>query len=192
MLDPTIPIVAGWQNFYLIIGPSAAALMGLQFVVVALAKETPLPTSPLGVDSFSTPTIVHFAAVLMIAALLTAPWHSLHGPAVSLTAGAVLGVLYVFVVAGRIKRMKIYDAILEDWIWHTILPLAAYVMLGVAALSLYVHAPTALFVIAAASMLLLLTGIHNAWDIATYLTLQTRESAERARSITSATSTLPE
>lgn len=71
MLDTTLPLIAGWQNFYLIVGPSAAALLGLQFVVVALVRDAPIPTSSTGVNGFTTPTIVHFATVLSIAAVLS-------------------------------------------------------------------------------------------------------------------------
>ena len=31
----------GWENFYVIVGSSAGALIGLQFVVIALIAETP-------------------------------------------------------------------------------------------------------------------------------------------------------
>ncbi|MFZ1072124.1 MAG: hypothetical protein WAO21_01690 [Verrucomicrobiia bacterium] len=30
----------GWENFYVIVGSSAGALIGLQFVVITLIKET--------------------------------------------------------------------------------------------------------------------------------------------------------
>lgn len=172
LLDATLPAVTGWQNFYLIIGPSAAALMGLQFVVVALVKDSPVARSPLGVDAFTTPTIVHFAAVLTVAAILSAPWPSLHAAAIALCVGAVLCLLYVLVVRGRIARMQNYDPVAEDWLWHVVLPFVAYAALALAALWLPSHVTTALFVVAAATMLLLFSGVHNAWDIATFLSLQ--------------------
>ncbi len=34
------PLVEGWDNFYVIIGSSAAALTGLQFVVIAAVWMT--------------------------------------------------------------------------------------------------------------------------------------------------------
>jgi predicted acylesterase/phospholipase RssA len=33
--------LAGWENFYVIVGSSAGALIGLQFVVMALVANLP-------------------------------------------------------------------------------------------------------------------------------------------------------
>lgn len=176
LLDATPPLIAGWQNFYLIIGPSAAALLGLQFVVVALVKDAPFPTqsTSTGMDAFTSPTIVHFAAVLAIAAVLNAPWPSLHPPALVLGVLSIALALYVLVVVRRITHVTGYETVAEDWIWHVILPLIAYATIAIMAFELATHHTAALFAIATASMLLLFIGIHNAWDIATYLTLQAR------------------
>jgi hypothetical protein len=37
--------LAGWENFYVIVGSSAGALIGLQFVVMALVAD--MPRSPM-------------------------------------------------------------------------------------------------------------------------------------------------
>ena len=62
-----------WENFYIIVGSSAGALTGLQFVVMALAAETEINTDTGEVDAFGTPTIVHFCAVLLVSAILSMP-----------------------------------------------------------------------------------------------------------------------
>ena len=59
--------------------------------------------------------------------------------------------------------------VLEDVICHVVLPLLAYATLLVSGLSIYRHEVGALYVIAAAALLLLLDGIHNAWDGAVYI-----------------------
>src|SRR4030095_13032983 len=65
-----------WESFYVIIGTSAAALTGLMFVVIAIVADAgSRATSPLGVATFVTPTIVHFCAALLISAIVSAPWH---------------------------------------------------------------------------------------------------------------------
>ena len=35
-------MLAAWESYYVIVGTSAAALTGLQFVVMALVADTPL------------------------------------------------------------------------------------------------------------------------------------------------------
>jgi hypothetical protein len=165
-------LLAGWDSFYVMVGSSAAALTGLQFVVMALASETLLRASTREIDAFSTPTIVHFGAVLLISAILSAPWGALHGPALMLLVTGVAGVGYTFLVLWRARRAPNYRMVTEDWIFHVLLPLAAYTVLVAAAASMTRTESVSLFIVAADALLLLFVGIHNAWDTATYLALE--------------------
>ncbi|MGZ3636463.1 MAG: hypothetical protein ACXVCX_01340, partial [Ktedonobacterales bacterium] len=54
-------------------------------------------------------------------------------------------------------------------LWHVILPLIAYAALVIAAMVLPDNSLPALFVIGAVTILLVFSGIHNAWDNVTYL-----------------------
>ena len=67
-----------WQNFYVIVGSSAGALIGLQFVVMALIADLPVKRGDArSADAFGTPTVVHFGAVLLLSGMLSAPWGGL-------------------------------------------------------------------------------------------------------------------
>ena len=158
--------LSGWEDFYLIVGSAAAALTGLQFVVITLVTEgrSRAVTTPGGIDAFATPTIVHFCAVLLTSAILSAPWPSIADPTIALAAVGAAGVVYAIVVIRRSARQTGYTPVLEDRVFHHILPLVSYGVLAVAALLLRRHAQTALFWIAATTVLLLFIGIHNAWD----------------------------
>jgi hypothetical protein len=75
--------LAGWENFYVIVGSSAGALIGLQFVVITLIANMPIaPGLAQAGSAFGTPTVVHFATVLLLAAVVSAPWHSIGTAAV--------------------------------------------------------------------------------------------------------------
>jgi hypothetical protein len=59
--------LAGWENFYVIVGSSAGALIGLQFVVMALIANMPRgPGAAQAGNAFATPTVVHFGTVLLL------------------------------------------------------------------------------------------------------------------------------
>jgi hypothetical protein len=171
-----MPAFTEWESFYVIVGSSGAALTGLQFVVIALTVDVKRRSTPREIDAFATPTIVHFCAVLLVSAVLSAPWRSPDLPAVLLGLSGALGVVYSLLVAGRTRRQTGYTPVLEDWIFHVWLPLLAYGMIGVAAFNLWNHMEAALFVIAAASLLLLFIGIHNAWDTVTFLAVGDSQS----------------
>jgi hypothetical protein len=161
-------LLARWQNFYVIVGSSAAALTALQFVVIALVAEMRLRNTTEGVDAFSTPTIVYFSTVLLISAVMCAPWNELWAVAALIAACGAAGVGYALLVARRARRQTAYQMVLEDWLWHISLPLTAHAMLLAAGLALVWYTTGALFTIAAAALLLLFIGIHNAWDAVTY------------------------
>ena len=71
-----------------------------------------------------------------------------------------------------------YRPVLEDWLFHVLLPLAAYAILAVSAYVAQSHARPALFLVAAATLLLLFVGIHNAWDAVTYHVLSDKRREE--------------
>jgi len=74
---------AGWENFYVILGSSAGALIGLQFVVMTLVAEMPTVRDvERSGSAFATPTIVHFGVALLLSAVISAPWHGIVGPAI--------------------------------------------------------------------------------------------------------------
>jgi hypothetical protein len=175
MSDPAISLLDRWDNFYVIIGSSAAALTGLQFVVMALIGERRRPDAEReALDAFATPTVVHFSAVVLIAAILTAPWPSLASLAYAAGAAGSAGVVYVAIVTLRSRRQHVYAPVMEDWIFHTILPLVAYVIIAVSAAELVRYEAAALFLVGAGVLILLFTGIHNAWDNAVFIALDER------------------
>ena len=170
---------AAWEAFYVIVGSSAAALTGLQFVVIALIAEARnRSTSSETVGAFGTPTVVHFCAVLLLSGILSAPWTAVWPASLALGFCGLGGVAYTFVVIRRARRQTNYRPVLEDWAWHAGIPLAAYAILLTAAVTLTASPVPSLFVVAASALLLLFDGIHNAWDTVTYIALE-RVAVER-------------
>jgi len=94
--------LSGWENFYVIVGSSAGALIGLQFVVITLIADLPMRegTAQAG-QAFATPTIVHFGAVLLLAGILSAPWESITPAEVLWGLMALVGLIYTAMVARR-------------------------------------------------------------------------------------------
>ena len=78
------------------------------------------------------------------------------------------GIVYTGITAWRLQRQKAYKPVLEDWLFHVVLPAVAYVMLAGSAYVAHSFERQALFFVGAAALLLLFIGIHNAWDGVTY------------------------
>jgi hypothetical protein len=180
MEQASLTILAGWANFYVIVGSSAGALTGLQFVVMTLIAEKQVASSMREIRAFGTPTVVDFCAALLISAVMSVPWRSLSDIGFCVGACGVAGVGYTL---GSIRhaRKSSYTPDTGDWIWYTAVPLAAYAALVTGAILLASSPVSSLFVIAATSLLLLFVGIHNAWDTVTYIALQRREKPKEAK-----------
>ena len=97
------------------------------------------------------------------------PWQAISSAGLALGTCGVAGIGYMAIVVRRARRQTGYAPVLEDWLWHCIFPLIAYVTLLLTALVLRRDPPRCLLVIGATALLLLFSGIHNAWDSVTYI-----------------------
>ncbi|PYS76737.1 MAG: hypothetical protein DMF66_13090 [Acidobacteria bacterium] len=146
----------GWENFYVIVGSSAGALIGLQFVVITLIAGRPIARGEAQAgDAFTTPSVVHFGVVLLLSAIRSAPWDGIGTVAVLWGLVGLSGVVYVVVVARRLRAQTAYQPVFEDWLFHVLLPFAAYATLAGSAFAARSHARPALFLVGAAALLLL-------------------------------------
>ncbi len=175
MPEATVSSLIAWENFYVIIGSGAAALTGLQFVVITLIAGRETHRSSEAIAAFGSPTIVHFGSALLVAAILTAPWPALTPAAAPLGLCGLGGVAYAVLVTRRARRQQDYQPVREDWLWHVILPFICYIALVAAAILLIEHETEALFGIGSVTLLLLFIGIHNSWDNVTYITFEIRQ-----------------
>ena len=122
MQGSELPSLSNWQNFYMIMGTAAATLTGLMFVVTTLIAgiDTQVDALNAGVSAFNSPIVVQFAAVLLLAGILSAPWQTF--PSLSLLLGLVgLGMVSYFIIVMR--RMRRVLTINRRWkigygIWH--------------------------------------------------------------------------
>src|SRR6478672_11080823 len=105
-----------WDSFYVIVGSSAGALIGLQFVVMTLIAERPTRRSAEASAVFGTPTVVHFGTALLLSALLRAPWPSVTAAAAIAGAVGVAGVAYTLLTTRRMHVQTAYEPDFEDWL----------------------------------------------------------------------------
>ena len=175
-----MPELIPWNNFYVIVGSSAGALIGLQFVVVALIADVPRARADAQASAaFSTPSVVHFAVVLLMSAVNAAPWQGRFAIGIFWGLVGVAGIVYSLIVARRLRNQTAYRPVFEDWLFHSILPFLAYASLLGAALVVPSANRTGLFMAGAVALLLLFVGIHNAWDTATYHVLVRRPASRK-------------
>jgi hypothetical protein len=172
-----------WENFYIIVGGSAGALIGLQFVVITLIADMPkLEGAEQATGVFTTPSVIHFSVVLLLAAIISIPWTAITPVAVLWGLIGLAGMGYLIIVIRRMRTQIAYEPVFEDKLFHVLLPMAAYVTMALAAAVASHYEHCALFGVGAASLVLLFTGIHNAWDLVTHIVfIRRQEQSEEAQ-----------
>ena len=171
-------LLGGWENFYVIMGSAAGALIGLQFVVMTLIADRVAGAGHAEAGgAFATPTVVHFGAVLLLSGIVSAPWPGVSSAATVWGLMGAVGMVYEIIVVRRMRLQKMYKPELEDWLFHGWLPFVAYTILAGSSYAIRSSAPIAMFGVGAAALLLLFIGIHNAWDAVTYHIFTVRKHA---------------
>src|SRR6185295_15345854 len=111
-------VLSGWESFYVIVGSSAGALIGLQFVVMTLLADMPVAQNDAQAgEAFGTPNVVHFGVVLLISAILSAPWEVIAPVAILWGLVGLSGVVYAVIVARRMRLQTVYRPVFEDWMF---------------------------------------------------------------------------
>lgn len=165
-----------WENFYLIVGSAAAALIGIMFVVATLTAGLESRAVSRGARVFFTPIVFHFAVVVIVSAIAVVP--ELPSPVVGVIVAlcAAIGCAYSITTTIRIFSPDSQETShWSDRYFYGFLPAAAYVGLACAAGAVWLSPRGAAYAIGATVLLLLLLGIRDSWDLATYLLQRSRD-----------------
>jgi len=163
-----------WRDFYVMIGTASGVIVGATFIVATLAGN--MEKRALGLKGFITPTAVHLGSVLIGSAILTVPTLTSIFLAALLGIGGAAGFIYSLVVWVRISALNLD---IPDRLWYAVLPVLSYALLAVAAGLAFLNMAPCLELLAAALVSLLIVGMHNAWDMATFMVLRGGNDADR-------------
>ena len=159
-----------WDNFYLMIGSAAGALIGLLIVVATLTGGLEREKAMQGSALYMTPTVFHFAVVLVASAVTAVPHLTARASAGLLGLVAIIGLIYSASVAHRLRRRATPEPAHRSDFWcHGCAPGVIYVAQLAAAAALAFGVSWAPDALGAALLSLLLLAIRNAWDLVTWL-----------------------
>ena len=160
---------AHWDSYYLLIGTAAGALIGLLFVVATLNAGREVSTVTRGTQTYLTPTVFHFAMVVVVSALATAPELPARFVGPALAACALAGLLYSVWVCARLSQNKLEGQHWSDFWYFGAAPVATYLALGATAAAVWMAPATVPYDAAFLLLVLMLLSIRNAWDLVTWL-----------------------
>ncbi len=157
-----LSLLHAWRDFFIAIAAAGASLIGAMFVVVSIATGIITRERSAASHAYLTSTVVHLGAVLLASLLTVAPSVTWPSFAAVLTGGGIVGIVYVALLSRTVAKFSV------DWtdtLWYAALPIVAYLsFIGVGVLG-FVANFHAVELLAAASVLLLICGVRNAWDM---------------------------
>jgi len=159
-----------WEEYFLMLGSSAAALIGLMFVVVTLTAGRDRGEVERGKRLYTSPIVWHLAVVMVLSGAAIAPTMNLHLFGAADGGLAVLGIGIGLRSAFGIWRARMTgaDSAFDFW-WYGLIPAIVYVGLAIASVGIFRGADWGGSAFAAALMGLLLVSIHAEWDLVTFL-----------------------
>jgi len=147
-----------WQGFYILAGLSAATLVGLMFLATSVGSRMIRP--PL--KGRASPTVAPLLYVIATSAVALFPT----------LPQTVLG--FIVMIAGigscmpviiKLSVMRRLHLDIHDRAWHLLVPSVAYLLFVAAGIGLLLRVDQAASGLAVATILLLLAGTRNAWDL---------------------------
>jgi hypothetical protein len=174
-----------WQNFYLLMGGASATLVGLMFVAIWLGSNFFTEQTIVGIRTFVSPTLMHFVYVLITSAVLMIPTVTRTFLSILLL---LVGLISLGISLSTVPYMhhqyRSRQTDMTDWVWYFLIPSASYLLYAVSGVALLKGASQSLNALAGATVLLLIVGIHNAWDLVVWFVLRKRPTPRQSESPT--------
>jgi hypothetical protein len=167
-----------WTEYFFMIGSSAAALIGLMFVVVTLTAGRDRDQLEQGKHLYTSPIVWHLGVVLVLSGGALAP--TITAKVFGLVSGglALLGIgMGIRNAIGIARGQVATPGPGFDVFWYGLAPAFAYAGLGWSAVSILREYSWSASTVAASLMALLLVSIHAEWDLVTFLAPQAGSSA---------------
>jgi hypothetical protein len=175
-------MLQAWETYYLLIGTSAAALVGVMFIVATLTAEIAVDQIDRGTIVYQSPIVFHLSVIATVSALALVPEHLLVVAALLLIAAGVAGLVYAGVTLRRIAEpYDFYQPTIWDHLFFGVLPGLSYLLMLAGGASVFWVPELAAETVGAATLLLLLVSIRNAWDVATFAVRMARAVAAKEK-----------
>jgi len=176
VMRPLVEVLGQWHEFYALLGAASATLVGLLFVAASVGSGAFSGGRPVPLRIFLSSSVIHFSSIVIVCLVVLAPGQSWVSFGAMIAACGIFGVAYYCLTWRDSVRDGLSKSIdLEDRIWYGILPLIGYLFETVSGITLISRMDMGCVALALSMGMLLVVGIHNAWDITVWSITRTRE-----------------
>ncbi len=180
MPDTLSQTLHDWQTFYFLVGGAAAGLVGLTFVAITVGSGLITKQDISGFRTFVNPSLIHFIYVLVTASVAVIPTVTRMQLGILLVlAGLVSSGRALVVLPFMWQQYKRRVVDMHDWVWYFLAPLASYLTYVGTGMGLLLGTDQVLNGLAWASILLLVAGIRNTWDMVLWFMMLKKEPPQQ-------------
>jgi hypothetical protein len=163
---PPTDALGPWHEFYMLGGTASATMVGLLFVAASVGAGVFSADRRAPLRVFLSASVINFSSVLVACLVVLAPvgnWRLLGG---MIVACSLFGLAHGCLAWRDTVRDGLIAAIdLEDRTWYLVMPIIGYLLEAGSGIALALRLDQGSAALALSIGLLLLVGIHNAWDI---------------------------
>jgi hypothetical protein len=125
---------------------------------------------------FLSASVIHFSSLLIVCLIVLAPGQTWVSLGVMILACGIFGLLYYGITWRETVRDGLSKSIdLDDKIWYAVLPAVGYLFEAGSGVALALRSRAGCLALALSMGVLLVIGIHNAWDITLWSITRRRE-----------------
>jgi hypothetical protein len=174
---PLNEAMAQWHEFYALLGTASATLIGLLFVAATVSSGTFTSNRRAPLRVFLSASVVHFSGILAVCLIILVPLRSWLQFGLPILSCGVFGLVYCGLIwRDTVRDSQLIAAIdLEDRIWYLLVPVVGYLLEAATGVALALRLDRGCTALAFAVGVLMVAGIHNAWDITIWIITRPRE-----------------
>jgi hypothetical protein len=173
---PPADALSPWHEFYTLAGTASATMVGLLFVAASVAAGVFSGDRRAPLRVFLSASVINFSTILAACLVVLAPvgnWMLLGG---LIVACGLFGLAHGYLAWRDTVRDGLIAAIdLEDRTWYLIMPIVGYLLEAGSGVALALRLDQGCAALALSIGLLLVVGIHNAWDITVWSITRRKE-----------------
>ncbi len=173
---PLAEALEHWHDFYILLGTAAATLVGLLFVAATVGAGVFTSGRRAASRMFLSASVIHFSTLLIACLIVLAPGQGWVSLGVMIVACGIFGLAYYGLTWRDTVRDGLSKSIAwDDRIWYAVLPAIGYLFEAASGIALALRAALGCVALALSLGVLLVIGIHNAWDITLWSITRRRE-----------------
>jgi hypothetical protein len=165
-----------WHEFYSLVGTASATMVGLLFVAASVGTGVFSADRRAPLRVFLSASVINFSTVLAASLVVLAPvanWTWLGG---LIVACGLFGLVHGSLAWRDTVRDGLIAAIdLDDRTWYLIMPIVGYLLEAASGIALVFRREQGCAALALSIGLLLVVGVHNAWDITVWSMTRRKE-----------------